>query len=330
MDSCANYLLNLLKVNKNTIYNSEKNCHLEKYFGLSVETHTDGKSLIVTKFLPEAKLTYESKIKKGFTLSKINGIEVNSYNINNILHRVLENPDNPKLTFQTNTEDDLSIDIKQLLTLRTATENIYTNLIKDSMCSMIYICASDVEYDTNDDKSVLYCFPRPYNKNFLYNTRGAYVTLNHLAPKCLGTSEPHSTAVLHNGSLLNVTYISQNQDLFLVAFPNKVVDIFASTKIVQDVVKLIELLYGSLRACFTRLNSIDKLDIMFTRMFIVILGEINKKSTVGDVGIKSSDWYFENILPAAQSVMLPLEAKIQVDDALTELEAADYREWVRF
>ncbi|XP_013180835.1 PREDICTED: uncharacterized protein LOC106127294 [Papilio xuthus] len=172
----------IIQVSKNMIFNSEKNCQIEKLFGMSLETHMDGKTLIVANFLTEAKAIYIPRVKVGYYLVKINGIEVNSYNINNMLQRVIEDIESPKLTFQVVT-GGFNIDLVKLLTLKNSPENSLTQLLKDLMCSVLYICCNDIEYQSNDDKGVLYCYPRPYNQNFLYNTRGAYVTiiwpLNH-------------------------------------------------------------------------------------------------------------------------------------------------------
>ncbi|XP_045535893.1 protein inturned [Papilio machaon] len=313
----------IIQVSKNMIFNSEKNCQIEKLFGMSLETHMDGKTLIVANFLTEAKAIYIPRVKVGYYLLKINGIEVNSYNINNMLQRVIEDIESPKLTFQVVTEG-FNIDLVKLLTLKNSPENSLTQLLKDSMCSVLYICCNDVEYQNNDDKGVLYCYPRPYNQNFLYNTRGAYVTLNHLAPKSLGTSEPVVSTVLYNNTLINVTYASHFTDLLLLAVPNKNLDLFCAKKLIGYVVKILEFLYGSLKSCFTKPNNVDKLDGLFSRIFVHLLFD-NYKNASKEEG-KVNTMLFEEFV-ACHAVTLPLEVKIQVDDAITELEAADYREW---
>lgn len=305
------------------IFSSEKNCQIEKLFGLSLETHADGTTLTVTDFLTEARAIYTPIIKTGYYLSKINGVDVNFYNINNILQRVVEDHNSPKLTFQVPPEGH-NVDLERLLKSKTTLENSLTHLLKESQCSVLYICCNDIEYNSNDDKGVLYCYPRPFNQNFLYNTRGAYVTLNHLAPKSLGTSEPTNSTVLHNNTLINITYTSHYNDLLLVAFPNKEVDLFAAKKVIADIVRLLEFLYGSLKSSFTKPNNVDKLDSLFARMFVTLI--VNNKGNKDD-SIRNVGLYFEDML-AAHSVTLPLEVKVQVDDAITELEAADYREWV--
>lgn len=304
------------------IFTSEKNCHIENLFGISLETHSNGKTLVVADFLTEAKTIYTPKVKKGFYLHKINGIEVNSYNINNILQRVTEDFDHPKLTFQV-VDEDYNIDIEKLLTSKNTSDNATAQLIKDSMYSALYICCNDIEYHSNDDKGMLYCYPRPFNMNFLYNTRGAYVTLNHLSPKSLGTSEPISTTVLHKNTLINVTYKSHYNDLLLIAFPNNTVDLFAAKKILNSIVRILEFLYGSLKTSFTKPNNVDKLDSLFSRIFVTLMFDGMRDGIKG----KPERRNFEDIL-AAHLIALPLEVKIQVDDAITELEAADYREWV--
>ncbi|KAL0830697.1 hypothetical protein ABMA28_002831 [Loxostege sticticalis] len=312
----------VVQVSKNMIFTSEKNCQIEKLFGLSLETHSDGKTLKVADFLVESRAIYLPKVKKGYYLQKINGIDVNSYNINNILQRVAEDHCNPKLTFQI-PSGDFNIEIDKLLTSKNITDNSLIQFLKDSMCSVLYICCNDVEYNSNDDKGVLYCYPRPFNQNFLYNTRGAYVTLNHLAPKSLGTSEPITSTVLHNGTLINVSYTSYYSDLLLITFPNKAVDLFATTRVCKNIVRILELLYGSLKSCFTKPNNVDKLDSLFSQIFVTSLVG-NKSSSERKTALSVT--IFEDLL-AAHAVTLPLEVKVQIDDAITELEAADYREW---
>lgn len=307
----------IIQVSRNMIFSSEKNCQIEKLFGISLETHSDGKSLIVADFLTEAMPIYGSKVKKGYYFTKVNGIEVNSYNINNILQRVYEEPNNPKLQFQMPEESSL-ISLERLLKSNNLPENKSTQLLKDFSCSVLYISCNDIENTRNDDKGVIYCYPRPFSQNFLYNTRGAYLTLNHLAPKSLGTSEPTCSTVLHNDNLIHVNYTSHCNDLLLITFPNKYIDAFSSKKVNADIVKLLEFLYGSLKTCFTKPNNVDRLDSLFCRIFVTLLFN-NEQASASDV-------HFEDIL-AAYSVTLPLEVRVQVDDAITELEAADYREW---
>lgn len=304
------------------IFSSEKNCPIEKLFGLSLETHADGKTLMVAEFLTEARVIYTPTIKTGYYLKKINGIDVNSYNINSILQRVVEDHNNPKLTFQVST-DEHNIDIERLLKGTSGADTSLTQLLRESSCAVLYLCCNDIEYNSNDDKGVLYCFPRPFNQNFLYNTRGAYVTVNHLCPKALGTSEPTTSTVLHNNTLINVTYTSHYNDLLLFAFPNKQVDLFAAKKVIGDIVRVLEFLYGSLKSCFTKPNNVDKLDSLFARIFVTL---VFSKAT-NDSGSSGTSCRLEEML-GAHTVTLPLEVRVQVDDAITELEAADYREWV--
>ncbi|XP_047990843.1 protein inturned [Leguminivora glycinivorella] len=309
----------IIQVSKNMMFNSEKNCQIEKMFGISLETNSDGKNLIVADFLPEARAIYSQKVKKGYFLQKINNIDVNAYNINSILQVVADDYDNPKLQFKA-TEESL-FDIEKLLTTKQAPENSLTQVLKDSNCSVLYICCNDIEYHSNDDKGVLYCYPRPFNQNFLYNTRGAYVTLNHLTPKSLGTSPPITSTVIHNSNLINIAYMAHYSDLLLVAFPNKEVDLFAAKRVIIQITRILEFLYGSLKACFTKPNNVDKLDSLFSRVFISLLfGNVDKDTD------KSKGLFVEDVL-AAHSITLPLEVRIQVDDAMTELQAADYREW---
>lgn len=305
---------------RNTTFHSAKNCQLEKLFGISIDIHPDGKTLVLTNFLKEALPIYTQRVKRGYNLIKINEYDVNSSNINMVLHKVTEAPYNPKLTFQI-VQKTLEFDIEKLLLTKEGVDNTLIQLIKDSFCSIIYISCEDIENGASDDRGVLYCYPRPYNQNFLYNTRGAYITLNHLAPKSLKTSEPICSTVLHCYNIINISYKSNDNDLLLLALPNGKVDRFVSERVLNEIVRLLEFLYGSLKTCFTKQNNIDKLDGLFTRIFVTILNNSGKLNETKCAGM------FEETL-GAHAMTLPVEVKIQIDDSLTELEAADYREWV--
>ncbi|KAL4716107.1 hypothetical protein ACJJTC_013884 [Scirpophaga incertulas] len=316
-----NNLFVIIMVSRNMIFTSEKNCPIEKLFGLSLETHPDGRSLIISDFLIESRALYTPKVEKGYYLHKINDIEVNSGNINIVLDRVKEDHNNLKLTFKIPAEE-FHINKERLLTSKNGIEHSLTMFLKESMCSILYICSNDTEYNSIDDKGVLYCYPRPFSQNFLYNTRGIYITLNHLAPKALGTSAPVTSTVLYKNVLLNVSYTIHYGNLLLIAFPNKQVDLFATNKICASIVRILELLHGSINNCFTKPNNVDKLDKLFSLIFVTLLVK-------DDTGFKCDGavTYFEDLL-AAHAVTLPLEVRVQVDDAITELEAADYREWI--
>jgi hypothetical protein len=92
-------------------------------------------------------------------------------------------------------------------------------------------------------------------------------------------------------------------------------------------------LYETLDKCFT-LES--QLDDFFARFFTRLLN--GQAWTTSDTIInrnfqetpsQTCSRQFEEVLPAAPTLHLPNGAYMQVDDALTELEASDYREWVQ-
>ncbi|XP_059057559.1 protein inturned isoform X2 [Achroia grisella] len=65
----------VIQVSRNMIFNSEKNCQIEKLFGLSLATHPDGKTLIVEDLLVEAYAIYTPRVKKGYYLQKTDDVE---------------------------------------------------------------------------------------------------------------------------------------------------------------------------------------------------------------------------------------------------------------
>lgn len=89
---------------------------------------------------------------------------------------------------------------------------------------------------------------------------------------------------------------------------------------------MLEFTYGNLTQCFTSVDNHSSLDHL---LFLICQRIQLKKSSSDVVNDTTETQNFSTILPCAQLIRLPKEAHIQIDSALNEMEAMDYRDWVR-
>lgn len=104
-----------------------------------------------------------------------------------------------------------------------------------------------------------------------------------------------------------------------------------------DVVRTLEFTYQSLTKCFTLPENHSSLDHFFVLIFQRLL---NIKTYVNNIGstdqcieisndIESMESYkFRSTFSVANFIELSRDAQIQIDAALSEMEAMDYRDWV--
>lgn len=104
-----------------------------------------------------------------------------------------------------------------------------------------------------------------------------------------------------------------------------------------DIVRTLEFSYQSLARCFADQDNHPSLDHFFYLVFARLSNGIKNSDNLApsrsapdlhDAPINSAKCEFESIVPAAHFIHLPRDAQIQIDAALNEMEAMDYRDWV--
>ena len=103
-------------------------------------------------------------------------------------------------------------------------------------------------------------------------------------------------------------------------------------ELVEDIIRCLEFLYENLSKCFSNENNHSYLDhlfyIFFSRLFQdkSKIHKANSDNKQFSSELRQCDFHF--LKPAAYAIYLPQEAQIQIDTALSEMEAMDYRDWV--
>lgn len=111
-----------------------------------------------------------------------------------------------------------------------------------------------------------------------------------------------------------------------------------AVKITENIVRTLEFTHQSLTKCFTPPENQSSLDHFFT---LIMHRLINVKDTPGNDSdakkhvaeprnsVESTENYkFRSAFSVGSLIQLPRDAQIQIDAALSEMEAMDYRDWV--
>lgn len=110
-----------------------------------------------------------------------------------------------------------------------------------------------------------------------------------------------------------------------------------AVKITEDIVRTLEFTYQSLTKCFTPQENQSSLDHLFTLiMYRLVTVKDSCKDTVVRKNLmtpqnsveNTENYKFRSAFSVASFVQLPRDAQIQIDAALSEMEAMDYRDWV--
>lgn len=108
-------------------------------------------------------------------------------------------------------------------------------------------------------------------------------------------------------------------------------------EITEDIVRTLEFTYQSLTKCFTFVENQSSLDHFFTLIVHRLTGikdsyrdaDVKKNSAKLESTTESMENYkFKSVFSVASFIQLPRDAQIQIDAALSEMEAMDYRDWV--
>ncbi|XP_077284275.1 inturned planar cell polarity protein [Arctopsyche grandis] len=317
-----------------------RNNQVESLFGISVNTFEDGKRLMVSGILPDTQAANQKQIKIGDWLKQIDNKSVNSENIDQILNEYSDGQIQVKLVLQRVAGAEVACEspanivmpsdtIKHLTEDVNEHDTVLMQILRDLPVAVIYLKTEGLSENGPENDGVLYCYPRPEKCNFLCSCRGTFITLNHLIPDVLKNTKPTSCTIIAKECLVNVVYTLENTDLLLLAIPENKCNLFELTHVNAEIVRVLEFCYKSLNSCFTNASNVKKLDSLFSRLFTQIMtcgyGWDSQKSVRIEDIISSSesqaDPMFEQCLPIVQTVHLPWEAQLQIDDALTELDA---------
>ncbi|XP_018355019.1 PREDICTED: protein inturned isoform X1 [Trachymyrmex septentrionalis] len=316
----------------------------EAYFGITPSAFSDKVRVMVAGFIPDGEAMKKRNIKIGDWLRSINSNNVTFQNLDRILSEITT-PSNVTLELQRVAGVDVTAKLpkvnepKQSILAQYLVNKESSNFFMESLLNyplgVTYLKTADLSEMGQELQGVLYTFPRSETKNVhssLCIARGAFITLNHLLPSIVGT-EPLSTTVYIGEEETHIAYTSRENELLLIALPGKCCTSQEIIKITENIVRTLEFTYQSLTKCFTSVENQSFLDHFFT---LIMHRLTNIKDSYKEADIKKKpqnstesveNYKFRSAFSVASFIQLPRDAQIQIDAALSEMEAMDYRDW---
>lgn len=319
----------------------------ESLLGLIVSTLSDGNRVMIAGFSYDSKAKHERNIKIGDWLKSINNIEVNVQNLDDILQKFI-NRDDVLLKLQRvagievtkeppiNELNNESNFVRELLNFKSEDDQMLLQTLCKHPVGIVYIDIEKLNENNQENEDIIYCFPRPLKKNILCISRGMYITLNHLLNDVTKTT-PNTTTIKYRDSLAHVVYTPFDKNLLLFMLPDNRASLLEILSINNELIRLLQFSYETVNSCFTKEQYLTQVDHFFSRFFARVLSsglwataqQFVELENLSTKSLEVSPCQFEDNFPFATTLSLPDEAQMQIDDALAELEASDYREWVR-
>ncbi|XP_058793865.1 protein inturned [Phymastichus coffea] len=317
----------------------------EAYLGIIPQINPVKLRITVAGFVPDGEALKNKDIKLGDWLQSINSKDVTCQNIDSILSDITS-PCNAICQFQRNCSngnyENLTTAIScpnQSLLARQLVDKEESQILMDSFIKepLGVICIKISEFSESESamQGVLYSFPKSKNKHvqsFLITTKGAYITLNHMLLDIVGP-QPVSTTVMTSNGLTNIVYFSYKEELLLISIPEKCCNKQEAIELSMDIVCTLAFTNENVSKCFVKEENHMYLDHFFYLLYSRLYKDkitLNRNDFDNDKSKNTDETRqcdFNFILPTVQTIQLPRDAQIQIDAALSEMEAMDYRDW---
>ncbi|XP_023014515.2 inturned planar cell polarity protein [Leptinotarsa decemlineata] len=314
----------------------------ESLLGLIVSTLSDGNRVMIAGFSYDSKAKQERNIKIGDWLKSINNIEVNVHNLDDILQKFINRDDvllklqrvagievtkDPPIN-ELNIESDF---VRELLNSKSDIEDSLLEALCKYSAGIVYVDTEKLSETNQNNEDVIYCFPKPIQKNVLCQSRGMFITLNHLLEEMTAT-KPKVSSMKCNGHSTHVVYTNFNKNLLLFMLPNYRAKKEEIILMNNEIIRHLQFCYETVDKSFSSEQHLSQIDHFFMRFFTRTLSSrpwttMQEFSLLQNLGLEEGSFQFEEVMTVAQTLCLPDEAQVQIDDALSELEASDYRDW---
>ncbi|TDG42118.1 hypothetical protein AWZ03_011450 [Drosophila navojoa] len=291
--------------------------------------------LMVDSFVHDIS-AMQHNIKRGDWFKSLNGIEIYASNVDELLQQFLE-PTQVCLGFQgassaapAAASDDAAAQCNQIPQMRKLTSfamfaEQFDQLlppamtVSESLTPFGLLLLPPECYQHDQYKDSLYYYPESALTNFLYKARGSFLTLCSVLNEL--QTEPLTSRLLVDQVPYHVNYRRLNGFLVLFAYAAQ---LYSATECSLRSDELIGYIRFSLPGLtlenFSTANDSSNGLRQFLRHFCGIQRSRLLANPRGEL-------HFEQLLKQSKSLPLPKEAQLRIFDALSEMEAMDYRNW---
>ncbi|KAG7163869.1 inturned-like [Homarus americanus] len=230
----------------------------------------------------------------------------------------------------------------QLVKVVTGVEvtNPDTNYLQQLPHTLLYLSLVGVTEDSPDGADIRYQFPNWSNK--LVKVRGMFITTAHTVQEVVGAPALCSTVCL-DGEYYHVAYVRENNDVFLLALPHTYVSSHDIVALMDQIASLIKFEFETLSKGVGDAKNKTYLDHLMSHILGTVLGQgpregknpgQPKRESSGPQSSARLNPYLPLIPISPQSFVFAYptwlvlqdgdEAKLQIDNCLSELESGDF------
>ncbi|XP_075607232.1 protein inturned isoform X3 [Balearica regulorum gibbericeps] len=273
----------------------------------------------------------------GDALVAVNDVDVNSENIERVLS-CIPGPMQVKLTFETSIFEPEGASQQRYKQAQSSMNNLVRLLwgedgtdlqqaIQDVPHIVMFLTMKLDSETSKDEQEILYQYPISEASQKLKSVRGIFLTLSDILESVTGTQIISSSLFLC-GKLVQVVYWKESDKLLVIGLPEENVPLSQLRNMIEDVVRTLKFMYSSLDSAFCQVENVSRLDHFFNLFFQRALQPARLKSNAspGAQHYDTCSALFLDNLPGLRWLTLPQEIKMEIDTALSDLEAADFAE----
>ncbi|XP_068023684.1 protein inturned isoform X2 [Melanerpes formicivorus] len=293
--------------------------------------------LVVHGLVPGSSAMKTGQILIGDALVAVNDVDVNSENIERVLS-CIPGPMQVKLTLETSIFELEETSQQRYKRAQSSMNNLVRLLWGEDRTELqhtvqdvphiVMLLTMKLDSETSkDEQEILYQYPISEASQKLKSVRGIFLTLSDILESVTGTQIISSSLFLCE-KLVQVVYWKESDKLLVIGLPEENVPLPQLRNMLEDVVRTLKFMYGSLDIAFCQVENVSRLDHFFNLFFQRALQPARLRSS----GSPSAQHYdtcsalFCDSLPGLRWLTLPQEIKVEVDTALSDLEAADFAE----
>ncbi|XP_023564514.1 protein inturned [Octodon degus] len=271
----------------------------------------NGERLVVHGLLPGGSAMKSGQILIGDVLVAVNDVDVTSENIERVLS-CIPGPMQVKLTLenayavkkektqprkkkaQLNTND-----LVKLLWEAEGEDSLQNTLNTPHI--IMYLSLQLSSETSKEEQEILYHYPMSEASQKLKSVRGIFLTLCDMLENVTGTQVTSSSLIL-NGKQIHVAYLKESEKLLLIGLP------------AED--------------AFCQVENVPRLDYFFNLLFQRALqpAKLHSSASPSVQQYDADSAVLLDSLPGVRWLTLPQEIKMELDTALSDLEAADFAE----
>ncbi|ALC43826.1 in [Drosophila busckii] len=297
--------------------------------------------LMVDSFVHDIS-AMQHNIKRGDWFKSLNGIELYASNVDELLQQFLE-PTQVCLRFQGSSEASCTASaesgqaeaqceqaqqVRKIENYAMFAEQFeqllpaaMLNADTDSVTPFGLLLLPPECYQNDQHKDSLYYYPETPLTNFLYKARGSFLTLSSVLNEL--HTEPLTSRLLWEQVPYYVNYRRLNGFLVLFAYASRLYSAAECSLRSDELIGYIRFSLPGLTPDNFSAGE-DSTTSSGLRLFLRHFCSIQRSRLLAH---PRGDVQFEHLLSESKSLPLPKEAQLRIFDALSEMEAMDYRNW---